>query len=449
MNIVIIGAGTLARYVAAFLSKEQHNVIVLDQDLKKLEAIRTSMDVGIRHGSGTDWQLLDDLLEISPDFLIALTNNDEINLSSCAIAKQLGYKKTMARVQDNRFLNRSRLDFGQIFYIDAFISPELLVAQDILLQLTAPHALGAHNYAHGAVQLRKFILLNSFKQANIPLKELSLPDGVVICLIVRQNGRQQQFIFPHGEEVLRVGDEVTCIGLTESMEMIMAFFGIVQEPVRSVVIVGGTLTSLNLSRELERKEIQVRLIEKDYERCVMFAETLDDTTIIHHDGTDIDFYYSEKISASQAFIAMTKNDATNVLVALLAKEVGCEQVIAQVSNTKLAPILKKYGVHHTISPLITIGDEIISRVLSDSLTAMTSLYENQAEVLEITVSDNAKVTGIPISDLGELLPDDFLIAVIQNRGRVMIAVGSRIISPGDTVIAITHPRHIETLKTIF
>ena len=123
MSIVIVGAGDVGLYLAQILSKEEHNIILIDKDSKKLQQASNLLDVATRTGSGTDWQLLDDLLELSPTLFIALTDDDETNLVACSIAKNLGYPRTIARVHDNRYLNRTRLDFSRIFEVDYFISP--------------------------------------------------------------------------------------------------------------------------------------------------------------------------------------------------------------------------------------------------------------------------------------------------------------------------------------
>ena len=185
MNIVIVGAGDIGRYIAAMLSKEKHNVILVDKNSKILEEVAFSLDVATRHGSGTDWQLLDDLMELSPHLLIALTNNDEANLVTCSIAKNLGYPRTVARVRDNKYLNRTRLDFGRIFDIDYFLGPELLVANDILKYLISPGSIMVENFAHGAVQMRTFAVPAKWRKYDRPLSKLHLPPGMMVGLIRR------------------------------------------------------------------------------------------------------------------------------------------------------------------------------------------------------------------------------------------------------------------------
>lgn len=457
INIVIVGAGDIGRYIASMLSKEQHNIILIDKDGKKLEEAAMNMDVGIKQGSGTDWQLLDDLLELSPELFIALTNDDETNLVACSMAKHLGYPRTIARVRDNRYLNRTRLDFARIFDVDYFIGPELLVANDILKYMISPGSLMVESFAHGAVQLRTIAVPSKWRKYDKPLSQLNLPPGLMVGLIRRdidsKHGSMpalaKQVIFPHGNDSILPGDEVTFIGETDLISEIHHFFGIPQKAAQSVCIVGGSITAVNLAKLLEHRNIDVCIIDKSFDKCAALAEQLPHCTIMHHDATDFEFLKSEKIGRWDVFATCTSHDEVNLLAGLLGKEAGCEDVIVMLSNTSYVPLVGQLGLNHTVSPRISAANHILSQILSGRVTSLVSVYDNEAEIIEINVSAYSKVVGIPLAELGPLLPKDFLIAMIQNRGRIMIANGNRIISPGDTVIVITHPKHVQELEKIF
>lgn len=457
MNIVIVGAGELGHYLASILSKDENNITVIDNDQVKIEAVSQRLDIGIRYGSGTDWKLLEELFELEPDLILAVTNDDETNLVTCAIAKNLGYPRTMARVHDSRYLDRSRLDFGQIFDVDYFVGPELLVANDILKYLISPGSLFVENFVHGAVQLRTVAVPESWPKFEKPLSELHIPSGVMIGLIKRDIGerergilrRKKQVIFPHGGDHLLPGDEVTFIGETAAISQIHHFLGLQTRPVNAVVIVGGSPTAVHLARLLENTEISAVIIEKDLELCRHLSESLPKCTVMNHDGTDIDFLKAEKVGEADVFIACTSNDEVNMMVALLGKDVGCDNALALIANSSYASIASQMGINYTFSPKISAANHILSRIYSGTVRSLVSLYENQAEIMELNVSMDSSVIGIPLSELGPMLPKDFLIAMIQNRGRVMIANGDRIISAGDTVIVVTNPKHIPELKQIF
>lgn len=446
MNIVIVGAGNTGRYLATLLSENQHNVLVIDKDKKKLEQLSQTLDIATRVGSGDDWQLLDSVLELFPDLFIAMTQNDDTNVVSCSLAKQLGIPSTIARVHDNRYLNRTRLDFGRIFDVDHFICPELLAASELMKYIVSEGSLAVKYFLHGAVQLRTVKIPDDWSKEKESLNQLDMPEGVMIGLIYRN---KSQVIFPHGKDLIMAGDEVTFIGGTEAIGDLSDFLSIPRQKIRSIVLVGGSPTAFHLAKMLERGEYSVRIFEKDYERAVFLSEHLSHTTIINHDALDIDFLRSEKVGNSDLIISCTSHDATNLLAVLSGREAGCRDVLMLLLNQATAPILQKLDINHVVSPIMLSASRILSRVFTGGVSTLVSLYDNRAEVIEVTVSMNSKVVGIPLSDLGPLLPKNFLIAIIQNRGRIIIANGQRILSPGDTVILITSPEHVAEVEKVF
>lgn len=451
LNVVIVGAGEVGRHIASTLSGQNHNIILIDRDEKKLEKAAAEIDVAFREGSGTDWQLLDDLLEFSPDYFLSMTNDDETNLVACSIAKQLGYPRTLARVRDNRYLNRTRLDFARLFHIDHFISPDLIVANDILKYMLSPGLLAIEMFAHGSVQLRTIVVPQQWPRYSVPLRDLKLPEGMIVALIRRQIENSEEFnvIFPHGDDLILPYDEVTIIGETDRIDKAAQYFGVMNRIIDNVVLVGGSLTTLNLAKLLENRNVQVKIIEKNHDKCIWLADQLPNCTIIHRDATDAEFLRSEKIGNTDLLVVSTDNDELNLMIALLGKEIGCKDTVVVLTNVAYGHLLTSLGINFTASPRLSAAHHIVSLLLSGTVSSLVSLYENMAEIMEITVSAKSKIVGMPLSELGPLLPRDFLIAVIQNRGHVMIAKGDRILSPGDTVIVLTNPKHVQELEKIF
>lgn len=449
MNIVIIGAGSIGRYAAALLSNENHNVTVIDQDKPKLDELASSADVATRKGSGSDWMLLDELLESKPDLLLALTNNDETNLVACSLGKQLGYPFTIARVHDSRYLTRSRLDFGRAFGIDIFVCPELLAANEVLKYIKSEGAEKTEFFAHGAVEMHTLQVPQEGDLVERPLCKMKLPSGVMLGLIYRPNHKEGEVIFPHGTDRLCPGDKATFIGEAEAIKQLRLNMRIPPVRFQSVVIAGGTTTAFHLAKLLEGEGRSVRLIEKNEARAAKLAELLPATTILHHEACDIDFLRKEKINHADLFVAATRHDEVNFMAASLAKEAECKNVMMILSEEERLPLLQKMGIVHAVSPVISATNMILSRVTTGSINTLVSLYGHRAEVIEATVSPGSKIVGIPLSDLGPCLPKDFLLCIIQNRGRIMVANGSRVLSPGDNVIVISHPKAMNQLEEWF
>lgn len=457
MNIVIIGAGDIGFAIAELLSTEDHDVILVDRKRSALERADQYLDVATRLGSGSDWQLLEELSDPRPEMLVALTDDDETNLVCCTIAKELGYRTTIARVRNAIYLNRTRIDFGRVFSVDHFVSPDLLVAQDIYKYVISLASMTMEMFAYRAVQMRTLIIPQKWKHGDKSLAELTLPEGVMVGLIRREveskrrhsTGSHEELIFPHGMDHLLPGDEVTFLGQTESMQEVHSYFGIPQPQIKAATIVGGSLMGSNLAKIMQERDIDVRLIDRDYDRCCELAEELPRCSILHHDGTDLKFLLSEKIGKDEILIGCTHRDETNILVAMLGRKAGCERVIASISDTAYTPLLKDLGITHAVSARTSTANSILSIARAKSVISTYSMYDNRVKIIEMKVSLDSRVVGIPLSELGPYLPKDFLIAVIQNRGRVVVAKGETTLSPGDTVIAITTPARASELQKIF
>lgn len=448
MNLVIIGAGDIGLHIAKIFSQFEYGVVLVDTDPHKLEMAARDLDITTRLGSGTDWELLEELLEFSPDLLIAVTNNDETNLVACTCAKNLGYHQTIARVRNPQYLMQSRLHFERLFCVDYLISPEKLTADALANMIVIPDALATGSFAHGAVSMQTMKIPSSWQHKHTPLKrrnDLGLPDQTMVALIRREG----HLIFPHGDDSLYPEDEVTFIGESQAIGKIASLLKIPLVAPRSVVIVGGSLVGIHLAKALQEASITTVILEKDPLKCQKLAQMLPNANVIHHDGTDYKFLQTEKICPSDVFVACTRLDEVNFLAASVARDLGSSHVMISLSNTHYLPLLARLGISQAASPQLHSTNRIFSIVREKQVASMISMYDTKAEVMEVKVSMNSKITGIPIKYLGPELPKDFLIAVIQSRGRVFIADGSRILSPGDTVIVISSPHHMKEIKKLF
>jgi trk system potassium uptake protein len=450
MNIVILGAGNKGSYLAKILAQEEHNVFVIDKDINALKKLSEEADVATIYGDAFNWKVLDDLIENNPSLFIAITGNDAANLLACSIAKNLGYPQTIARVKEMGFLSRSRLDFGRLFFVDYFLGAEMLTAHNILKNILNPEDIGIENFAHGAIQMRTIVLSECWKNTDVPLSKLELPKELIISLIRRKSSSgDEEIIFPTGNDFLLPHDEITVVGETKIMYELHSIFNCPKRAINTVVLVGGSSIALNLAKILEKLKIKTKIIEKDEKRCAELSQIIFDTTIINQDGTNIDFLETEQVKNADIFIACTKDDKTNLLVSLIGKQIGCKKILALISDVSLSPLLRELNVNFILSERVNIANKILSIIHSEKIISIASLCENQAKVLEIKVSSNSELVGIPLVDLRGRLPKKLIVAAIENKGKVMIGKGDRIISPNDTIIIICSPEHVHELNELF
>jgi trk system potassium uptake protein TrkA len=450
MNIVILGAGSIGSYLATILSEDEHNVIVIDRDMKALERLARSADVGTRLGSGTDWRVLEDLTELAPDLFIAMSSDDETNLIACAMAKNLGYPKTVARIRQSEFLDGSRLDFGRLFFVDHIVGTELIVAHDIFTRIINTDPLAVENFAHGAVQMRTIVVPSDFSGVGRPLSQVSLASGLLIGLIRRKMGEgKEMVIFPKGQDFLLPGDEATVIGETKVMHHLHEIFGTPKKTTRSVVVVGGSGVAMHLCRFLEQQKIACKIIEQDEEKCRHLAKSFPHATILCHDGSDFALLREERVDLADVFVACTKSHETNILAAAMAKQAGCREALAVVADESFRPLLEGLGIAHTLSERSSIAKRVLAILQGDTVVSIASLYGDRAKIMEVKISSGSKLVGTPISDLRPSLPQDFLIAMIENRSGITIPKGNNILAPGDTAIVICSPDTIDQVRDDF
>lgn len=443
MKIVLLGAGTRGSFLAATLA-EQHDIIVIDQDPKALEKVARSADVATRLGSGTDWKILEELAELSPELFIAMSSSDETNLVACKIAKKLGIPKTVARIRQNSFLDHSKLEFSELFSVDHLLGTELSVAQELFKYIISPHNQAIENFALGSVQMRTVVIPETFKQAGVPLSNVKLSDHLLVGIIKRN----EQVIFPKGSDHLLPGDEATVIGQLDAMQTLPEQLGIPKIPISSVVIVGGSGTTIHLCKLLEKQHIHIKIIEQDEVKCEQLAKLFPHSTILNHDECDFSFLQEEGIDRADLFIASTLSHEINILAAALAKEAGCRQVLAIVSDESSLPFLKRLGISYALSEKASLARQIHAIIENGSLVSIASLYDNQAKIVEIKISPDSNLAGAPLSDLNARFPTQFLIAMIENRNGVSVPKGNSTLAPGDTAIVICSPNSVAEMQKI-
>lgn len=449
MNIIIIGAGRIGAYLALLLSQEKHSITLVDKDPEALEKVSRSADIATRLGEGTDPGLLEELLESNPAIFLALTDRDETNLVACSLAKHLGIPKTVARIKKNCFLRQNLLNLKKIFNVDYLMGTELIVAQGIFKAIMNSGNLALENFAHGHVQMRTVLVPRSFKGVGQTLSNLQLNDKLLVGLIRRKiEGKKETIIFPQGQDQLLEGDEATLIGETSVMQGVTDLFDLKKKELSSAVIIGASGVVINLCRLLEAQNIQVKIIEPDEEKCKLLASLFPAAVILNHEGTDLSFLQEERIYASDVFIAATPSHEKNILAAALAKQVGCKEVVALISDDSCLPLLRRLEIHHILSERESIAAQIQALLYDESVISIASLHENQAKILEVKISKNSGLAGAPLSALKASFPPNFLIAMIETAAGVTIPKGGNVLHPGDRAILICSPGVVQDVEKI-
>lgn len=443
-RIVLLGAGKVGARLAAVLSLEEHDVTVIDRDAAALRAISSEADVAVREGSATDIELLHELLDNGADFFIGLTGDNEKNLAACAIAKNLGYKTTIARAHEYLKLCQSRLDVGRIFFVDHLIGTDAIIAQDLMKCILYPSDESAMNFAQGSVQLHHIQVAENCTTIGTRIKDLPLPKNILVGLIHRENG----VIYPRGEDSVHKGDKLTIIGEPHAFEEVCALFGTVPKKLHSVFAAGSSDLVCALSSQVSILGASMTVFEEDFAQCQELARRLPHTMILHRDPADYRALLAENVQKSDAFVACYESTEKNIVSAAVAKQAGCSLVIAMVSDASFIPLLKQLGIHCVVSAAISVVERIRSIIDAGGIASVSTAHEGLVKILEKRVSAQSSLLGVPIAHCRHLLPKECVLAMIENRGNIIVPKGNHILCPGDTVIVLSPPEHINTLQEI-
>lgn len=447
MKVVILGAGQTGSYTASVLSKNGHSVTIVDKDAPMLEKIGRESDISTLHAPLSKISLFETLFEKEPDLLFAATGNDETNLVSCTVAKNLGFPKTAALIRSSEYLFHENLDLGRLFYVDYFLASELLAAQDLFKIIMHAGDLAIENFAHGTIQMRTLAVPQKWDKGGVFLKNLGLPEEFIIGLIRRKTKEGEDIIFPRGDDQILPGDVITAIGETKAMLKAHEIFLISEPGIRSAVLIGASQVVQHLARFLIDSKVYVRIFESDLGKCEEIADRIPEATVINRDGSDLNLLRAEKVQDADVLISCTGSDATNLLIASLAKEIGCQRAVALSSNPSIGTVFEKLGIIPAFSARLNTANKLLSILSGKTILSITPTREDGAKIVELKIPPDSKSIGIPLSDLA--LPKDLLVAVIENKGKVMVGRGNRILSPYDTVVVICNPKHIPNLQNLF
>lgn len=348
MRIVVVGAGKLGYSIAALLSKEQFDVIVIDHDESQLEAVKNTLDVLTIFANGASPITMNDPDIRGADILIAVTASDEVNMVACILAKKHGIRHTIARIRDMQFMSEAKDYLKENFDIDLMLNPELITANEINRILMTPAALDVEDFAHGKIRLFETKVRRSSPLANIPLKDIEFPKGVLAGMIFRDH----RMIIPHGDDCLLPHDNAYFIGIPEEIEKFSQTF--VQRNARKlhrVVIIGAGRAGRALAPMLEKQGVRVKVIDKDPDRCRLMADKLVDGIAICGDGTDIDLLTEEGVAEADVVVCLTEDDKLNLMLALLARHMSHNKTktVVRVARNEYVELMEKVGVDIVLS----------------------------------------------------------------------------------------------------
>lgn len=451
MKIVIVGIGKVGFSLAEQLVKENHDVTIVDIHEESLRRASDALDVMAIRGNGVSAATLREAGADGADLLVAATNSDEVNMVCCLTAKNVGAKYTIARIRNPEY-NSGLGELKENMAIDMVINPENATAIEISRLLRFPSAANIETFCRGRVELMGFRLQEGDFVVGKPLyaqssqvKKLSL----LFCAVERGG----EVIIPNGSFVPQAGDKLYMIGQPISLDRFFRLLGRYTPKIKNVFIVGGGKISLYLAGLLEKMKMQVKVVEINRNRCRVISEHLPQSMIICGDGTDQELLESERLAASDAFVALTDRDEDNLIISLYAMQQGVKKIITKSNRQNYAGIARAVGLDSVISPkLITAAQilQVVRGMQNSQGSVMNALYriaDGAAEAMEFTVSPATRNLEVPLKDLK--LKQGVLLAVIVRGADIIIPEGTSYLQSGDSVIIISSGGGIRDLNDIY
>ena len=443
MRIVVAGAGKLGYSVAELLADDEFDVVVIENDPKRKDVVRNSLDVLVIEGNACSPTTFRDPDIRNADVLIACTDSDEVNMITCMMAKNNGIKHTVARIRNVDYAINSPEMLNSEMKIDLILNPERITAAEIDHILMTPSALNVDDFAEGKVRMFEAKLKENSPYANIPLKYLKIPNDILVAMLFRKH----KMIIPRGNDVLLPGDNVYFVGKQEAILEFEQNFTNTYEKLEKALIIGAGRTGRFLAPMLEKQGLMVKVIEKNKERCQMLASMLEKGLVLCGDGTDIDLLTEEGVSEADVVVCITEDDKLNLLLALLAKHLGAKKTIVRVTRNEYIELMEKVGVDVVLSSRLLSAGEVLRFVRKGGIVSVSLLEGAQAEALEIIVAAGSEVEGKALRNIK--LPQECLICAIVHNNEAIIPNGDTVLHADDRIILFAKSELVKSTVPMF
>ncbi len=445
MKIVIVGAGAVGTHLSKLLSREHQDCVLIDADEEKLEGV-SEYDVMTYNALPTSISVLKDAGADKADLFVGVTTEETTNIAACTIAHALGAKKTVARIDNYEYLKPQNQKFFQQIGIDSMVYPEVLAATDITNGLKMSWVRQRWDVHGGALVLLGIKLRQGCEILDQPLKDLCGPDDPYHIVAIK---RGDETIIPSGLDTLRLNDLTYFMTTKEYIPYIRKIVGKEHyTDVKNVIIMGGGKTAVRAALTIP-DYMNVKIIEKDNERCEKLNQLLSDSDamVIHGDGRDLGLLQEEGIRTTQAFVALTGNAETNILACLTAKKLGVRKTVAMVENLDYVSMAESLDIGTIINKKTVAASHIYQMMLDADVSNLRSLMLVDSEVAEFVAAEDSRVTKKMVKDLR--LPFGVTIGGLVRNGVGMLVNGNSQIQAGDSVMVFCHEQKLNNIEKFF
>lgn len=449
MKIIIVGCGKVGLTLAEQLTKEKHNVTVIDTNYNKLRAITDSIDVMCIEGNGISSSVLMEAGIGTADILIATMENDEKNVMCTLIAKQLGHCQAIARIRNATYVDEIR-NIKEQLNMSIVLNPDKAAAEEIGKLVSFPSSVKRiDSFARGRINVVAVALPEGTQLEGYRIRDLSrvIKANILICAIERDG----EVIIPDGNSILHGGDTISFVGLHTQQNLFFKELNMTTGLAKSVMIIGGSNIAYYLAKAIE-STASVKIIDVDVERCKELSATLDKATIINGDASDQQLLLEEGIESTDAVVTLTGIDEENIMISLYASSVSKARVITKINRITFENVISTLNVGSVVNPKVITANHITQYVrgmqnsLGSNIETLYTFANGKAETLEFRVTKEFKKLHTPIMDIA--LKKNLLISCIYRNGRVIVPGGHDTLEVNDTVIIVTTQTGLNDLNDV-
>lgn len=444
MRVIIVGAGEVGYQIAKFLTLESIEVVVVDKNENNLKRISEELDVAVIEAEGGDPSALKEAEADKADILLAVTSSDETNMIACLLGKAMfNVPRKIARIRNpDYFFNKELLGKSNLD-IDPAINPELEVAKAITRLLEIPFATEVEDFENGIL---KVIGIKVSAKSHLTGKSLKdLRTGIKKEFIIGVIERDDKAIVPSGSDAIEEGDIIYMPIKKVDIGEIAKLLEVSAKPSKKVMLLGGGRIGYYVASTMEHRA-DIKIIERDAERCKFLSKYLGKSLILHGDGTDQKLLLEENISDMDVFVAVSNNEDLNIMASLLAKNLGAKNVISIVNRTDYIPLAHRLGIHAVLSPRLITASTILRYVRKGDVLSLTAIAENMAEIMEVRVGKTSSLIGKTLKDAKP--PRSSVIGAIIREDKIIIPTGKDIIQENDKLIIFTLRESIKDIEKI-
>lgn len=449
MKIVIVGCGNVGTALVEQLSREGHNITVVDEKEDLVQDITNTYDVMGIVGNGAVYSVQVEAGVGEADLMIAVTGQDELNLLCCLIARKAGGCHTIARVSNPVYYKEIAF-IKEELGLSLVINPQYAVAMEIARLLKFPSALEIDTFTKGRVELVKYKIPDNSVLCDMQLKDVSsrFKSDVLICVAERG----EEVHIPDGNFALKAGDNITIVAASAKIAAFFKKLGVPTMRAKDAMLIGGGGTSYYLATLLLDMGVKVKIVDKSRARCEELCELVPEAMIICGDGTERDLLLEEGLASAESVVSMMDFDEENIMLSLYAKSISKAKIITRIHRIAYDEIIENLDLGSIVYPKNITAENIIKFVramqnsMGSNIESLYKLNDNRVEALEFIIREDCPLVGIPLQELR--LKKNILVCSINHKGSISTPGGQSVICVGDTVVIVTTTTGFHDIRDI-